>query len=273
MNCEPRWKNSTVADGEVDPTDDSRGQIGGRLEKLLDTFRSGEIELSDTVAGIRSAFFEDLEHSTLDHDRARRTGAAEVIYGLHKTPAQVADAFAALVAAGQSALATRVSEDAAKAVRARHPGARFHPGASLISLKQGGPQLASTSIAIVSAGTSDYHVAEEAALTAEFYDNPVIRIADVGVAGLHRLLARTEEIRSARVVIVIAGMEGALPSVIGGLVDKPVIAVPTSVGYGAAFDGMTALLGMLTSCASGVCVVNIDNGYGAGYLASMINRL
>ena len=243
------------------------------LENLLGEFQSGELNLSDAVAGIRAAFFEDLEHSTLDHDRARRTGAAEVIYGLHKTPEQVADAFAGLLAAGHSALATRVSESAAMAVLARNPAASYHPDASLISLKQGESRLASTSIAIVSAGTSDSAVAEEAALTAEFYDNPVIRIIDVGVAGLHRLLARIEEIRMARVVVVIAGMEGALPSVVGGLVERPVIAVPTSVGYGAAFEGVTALLGMLTSCASGVSVVNIDNGYGAGYLASMINRL
>lgn len=245
----------------------------GQLEGLLGAFRSGELGLADAVAGIRQAFFEDLEHSTLDHDRTRRTGAAEVIYGLHKTPGQVADAFAGLIAAGHSGLATRVSEAAAQAVRERFPEAVYNPTAAMISLKQGEPDPASTSIAVVSAGTSDFHVAEEAALTAEFYDNPVVRIADVGVAGLHRLLARIDEIRSAKVVIVIAGMEGALPSVIGGLVDKPVIAVPTSVGYGAAFDGVAALLGMLTSCASGVSVVNIDNGYGAGYLASMINRL
>jgi NCAIR mutase (PurE)-related protein len=244
-----------------------------RLEALLRSVQSGELDIGDAVAGIRASFFEDLEHSTLDHDRAYRTGAAEVVYGLHKTPEQVADAFAGLVAAGHSALATRVDEAAAAAVQARIPDATYHPAAALLSHKQGGVNPTDTTIAVVSAGTSDYPVAEEAALTAEFYDNPVIRIADVGVAGLHRLLARIEEIRKARVVVVVAGMEGALPSVIGGLVDKPVIAVPTSVGYGAAFDGVAALLGMLTSCASGVSVVNIDNGYGAGYLASMINRL
>jgi NCAIR mutase (PurE)-related protein len=250
-----------------------RDDTAGHLEALLNEFRSGSLELGDAITGIRSAFFRDLEHSTLDLDRKRRTGAAEVIYGLHKTPEQVADAFVGLVTAGHSALATRVSEAAAQEVQSRIPEAEHHPVAAMISLKQGEPRPAATSIAVVSAGTSDFHVAEEAALTAEFYDNPVTRIADVGVAGLHRLLARTDEIRAARVVIVIAGMEGALPSVIGGLVDKPVIAVPTSVGYGAAFDGVAALLGMLTSCASGVSVVNIDNGYGAGYLASMINRL
>jgi len=235
--------------------------------------QSGELALAEAIAGVRAAFFEDLEHSTLDHDRDHRTGAAEVIYGLHKTPEQVADAFAGLAAAGHDVLATRVSAAAAEAVQARISAAVYHPAAAVLSHRQSIPRPAATSIAVVSAGTSDFHVAEEAALTAEFYDNPVIRIADVGVAGLHRLLARIPQIRSARVVIVIAGMEGALPSVIGGLVDKPVIAVPTSVGYGAAFDGVAALLGMLTSCASGVSVVNIDNGYGAGYLASMINRL
>ncbi|MDH3641956.1 MAG: nickel pincer cofactor biosynthesis protein LarB [Gammaproteobacteria bacterium] len=252
---------------------DADQHLERRLGTVLRSLQSGEIALPDAVAGVRTAFFEDLEHSTLDHDRERRTGAAEVIYGLHKTPQQVADAFAGLVAAGHSALATRVSEAAAREVLARHPTASHHPEAALISLKQGPSQPAATSIAVVSAGTSDFAVAEEAARTAEFYDNPVIRVADVGVAGLHRLFARIAEIRSARAIIVIAGMEGALPSVIGGLVDKPVIAVPTSVGYGAAFDGVAALLGMLTSCASGVSVVNIDNGYGAGYLASMINRL
>ena len=142
-----------------------------------------------------------------------------------------------------------------------------------MTLNQKTPDRATTSIAVVTAGTSDLPVAEEAALTAEFYGNPVLRITDVGVAGIHRLLARADEIRGARVVIAVAGMEGALPSAVGGLVDKPVIAVPTSIGYGASFGGITALLGMLNSCASGVSVVNIDNGFGAGYLASMINRL
>ena len=153
------------------------------------------------------------------------------------------------------------------------PGAVHHADARLVTFKQGEPDLVDTQVAVVTAGTSDLAVAEEAALTAEFYDSPVLRINDVGVAGVHRLLARAEEIRGTKVVVVVAGMEGALPSVVGGLIDKPVIAVPTSVGYGASFNGVAALLGMLNSCASGVSVVNIDNGFGAGYLANMINRL
>ena len=180
---------------------------------------------------------------------------------------------AALAARGENVLATRVSADGFRAIAAQFAGAEYHTTARLVTLTQKAANPATTSIAVVTAGTSDLPVAEEAALTAEFYGNPVLRISDVGVAGIHRLLARADEIRSARVVIAVAGMEGALPSAVGGLVDKPVIAVPTSVGYGASFGGITALLGMLNSCASGVSVVNIDNGFGAGYLASMINRL
>ncbi len=243
------------------------------LAALLEAYREGTVALDEALSGIRAAFFQDLQHSTIDHDRRRRTGAAEVIYGQHKTPQQIADTFTALAETGGDVLATRVSAEAYELVEARVPHARYHRDAALVMLKQSEPDPAPTKIAVVTAGTSDYRVAEEAALTAEFYDSPVIRISDVGVAGLHRLLSRIETIRTARVVVVVAGMEGALPSVIGGLVDKPVIAVPTSVGYGAAFDGVAALLGMLTSCASGVGVVNIDNGFGAGFLANMINRL
>lgn len=243
------------------------------LAALLEGYREGSLTLDQALSGIRASYFQDLQHSTIDHDRQRRTGAAEVIYGQHKTPQQIADAFTALAESGGSVLATRVSPQAFELVEARVPDARYHHDAQIVMLKQTEPDPAATSIAVVTAGTSDYRVAEEAALTAEFYDSPVIRVSDVGVAGLHRLLSRIDTIRTARVVVVVAGMEGALPSVIGGLVDKPVIAVPTSVGYGAAFQGVAALLGMLTSCASGVGVVNIDNGFGAGFLANMINRL
>ena len=180
---------------------------------------------------------------------------------------------AALAAKGQNALVTRATEQACAQVQAKTPAARFHRKAAIISLTLAEPAPAKTPVAVVSAGTSDQPVAEEAAVTAEFYGNPVLRVRDVGVAGLHRLLARLDELRQARVIVVAAGMEGALPSVIGGLLDKPVIAVPTSVGYGASFGGLTALLGMLSSCASGLAVVNIDNGFGAGHLASRINRL
>jgi NCAIR mutase (PurE)-related protein len=244
-----------------------------RTLALLRQYKSGTLDESAVMQHLGASLFEDLEHSTIDHDRARRTGAAEVIFGQGKTPQQLADTFAALANSGSNVLATRVDTDGAKAVLADHPEATYHPGARLLQLKQQANTKLATSVAVVSAGTSDFSVAEEAALTAEFYDNPVIRINDVGVAGLHRLLARVPDIRSARVVIVVAGMEGALPSVVGGLIDKPIIAVPTSVGYGAAFGGMAALMGMLTSCAAGVSVVNIDNGFGAGFQANMINRL
>ena len=240
---------------------------------ILAKVAAGEVSVSEAATEIDAAYFENLGHSTIDHDRLRRTGAAEVVYGEHKTPQQVEAAFGAVVGRGHNALATRVSPEAARAVLAEWPNATHHTEARLLTLKPAPRKAAATSVAVVSAGTSDRPVAEEAALTAEFYDNPVLRISDVGVAGVHRLLARVEEIRRSRVVIVVAGMEGALPSVVGGLIDKPVIAVPTSVGYGAAFGGLAALLGMLNSCASGVSVVNIDNGFGAGFLASMINRL
>lgn len=224
----------------------------------------------------------DLGHSTVDLARLARTGAAEVVFGENKTAAQIAEIGATLLDARQNLLATRVSADKAELIvpelsaQAEALGASVDynaTAAAVVCRPFAEPVPVATTIAVVSAGTSDGPVAEEAALTAEFLGNPVLRINDVGVAGLHRLLARIEEIRSARVIIVVAGMEGALPSVLGGLVDKPCIAVPTSVGYGASFGGLSALLGMLNSCASGVSVVNIDNGFGAGYMASMINRL
>ena len=243
------------------------------IDDILDRFAVGKLDRNQAAAALRGTYFENLGHSTIDHDRARRTGAAEVIYGEHKSPAQVAANFKAVADRGHNALATRVSEAAAKATLAAVAGAVHHADARLVTFKQVESDPVETRVAVVTAGTSDRAVAEEAALTAEFYDSPVLRISDVGVAGVHRLLARVDEIRSARVVVVVAGMEGALPSVVGGLIDKPVIAVPTSVGYGASFNGVAALLGMLNSCASGVSVVNIDNGFGAGYLANMINRL
>lgn len=217
----------------------------------------------------------NLEHSTLDLSRAERTGAPEVVFGEGKTAEQLVDITTALAGSGQNVLITRADAVKYEAIQAQHPDAHYHAHSRLIWLKPHQTQAppVTTRIAVVSAGTSDSAVAEEAALTCEFYDQPVLRCNDIGVAGIHRLFARLEEIRSARVVIVVAGMEGALPSVVGGLVDKPVIAVPTSIGYGASFGGLSALLGMLNTCASGVSVVNIDNGFGAGYLATMINRL
>ncbi len=243
------------------------------VENILEAFKDGKLNLDSALEDIRGCYFQDMGHSTIDHDREHRTGAAEVIYGEYKTPEQIAEKFQVLANAGRNVLATRVNPQAFDVVHALVPGAIHHLSARMISLKQVHTDPQTTSIAVITAGTSDLPVAEEAAITAEFYDNPVLRINDVGVAGVHRLLARIDEIRNTRVIVVVAGMEGALPSVVGGLVDKPVIAVPTSVGYGASFNGIAALLGMLNSCASGVSVVNIDNGFGAGFLASTINRL
>jgi len=209
----------------------------------------------------------------IDTDRQTRTGAAEVIFGAGKTPAQISDIVASMVAQQSNVLVTRLTADN-YALLNNIPGeAHYDPQSQLLWWHSQKVEPSEHTVAVGSAGTSDMAVAEEAAQTAEFYGNRVERIYDVGVAGLHRLLARVEDLRQARVLVVVAGMEGALPSVVGGLVDKPVIAVPTSVGYGAAFQGVAAMLGMLTSCASGVSVVNIDNGFGAGFLANRINRL
>lgn len=213
-------------------------------------------------------------HSCIDFEREKRQGVAEVIYAEHKQPEQVRDIAAQLIENGQNLFATRATEAQYLAVKEVAPEAKFDDLAGVIHYTVKAPELEQLGkIAVVNAGTSDLPVAQEAALTAEFLGGEVLRISDVGVAGLHRLLARIEDIRDCQVIIVVAGMEGALPSVIAGLVDKPVIAVPTSVGYGSSFGGVAALLGMLNSCGSGVTVVNIDNGFGAGYQAAMITRL
>ncbi len=208
----------------------------------------------------------------VDHDRARRCGFPEVILGRGKTPAQVAAIFAELAARGDRVLATRCSADAFAAVRAEVAGARFHELAGAITWRRGAAPRGEGLIALVAAGTADLPVAEEARLTATMMGARVEAHYDVGVAGIHRLLQALPRIRRARVAIVVAGMEGALPSVVAGLLDRPVIAVPTSVGYGAAFGGLAALLTMINSCAAGVSVVNIDNGFGAGYTAALVNR-
>lgn len=243
------------------------------LTEILNAFKDGSLNTEDAERAIGSNFFQDLGHSTLDNDRSRRNGAGEVIYGERKTSAQIVDLVTAMVDRGDNVLITRTTPEVHEAVARVVESAQYHPAARLVTCRVRPVTAASGTIAVVTAGTSDLAVAEEAALTAEFYGNPVQRISDVGVAGIHRLLAKVDQLRAAKVLVVVAGMEGALPSAVGGLVDKPVIAVPTSVGYGAAFGGVAALLGMLNSCASGVSVVNIDNGFGAGYLASMINRL
>lgn len=243
------------------------------IEAALNAYRDGQIDLDQALRNIQAGYFQDLGHTVVDHDRQARTGAQEVVFGAGKTPAQINDIIQALWDHGSNVLVTRLEPEKFAQLNNLPAAATYHPGAQLLQCVQTPAPQPATQVAVVSAGTSDHAVAEEAALTAEFFGNPVQRINDVGVAGLHRLLARLDDLRAARVLVVVAGMEGALPSVVGGLVDKPVIAVPTSVGYGAAFDGMAALLGMLTSCASGISVVNIDNGFGAGFLANTINRL
>jgi hypothetical protein len=247
------------------------------LRRMLDEVRTGALDAETAVARLRDAFaaapFEDLGFARVDIHRQIRQGFPEVILGLGKTPAQIAAVAGRIVNAGQSLLVTRASKEAWDAVRAAVPAATYHEDARAITLRQEEIAPGLGSVLIACAGTSDLPVAEEAAVSAEIMGNTVDRLYDVGVAGLHRLLHEHDRLRQAKVVIVVAGMEGALPSVIGGLVRVPVIAVPTSVGYGASYEGIAALLGMLNSCASGVAVVNIDNGFGAACIASRINHL
>jgi NCAIR mutase (PurE)-related protein len=242
------------------------------LHDLLGAVKDGRISPAEAVERLRSLPYEDLGYATLDHHRELRRGVPEVVYGAGKTPAQVAGIVERMAAAGHNVLVTRASIEARDAVLARGLAVQHHEPARCLTLAVRPIEPLAGRIAIISAGTSDQPVAEEAAVTSSFLGATVDRHFDVGVAGLHRLLGRAAEIRQARVVIVVAGMEGALPSVVGGLVEAPVIAVPTSVGYGASFQGLAALLAMLNSCASGVAVVNIDNGFGAGYLACSILR-
>ena len=247
------------------------------LRQLLDRVRNGAVDpaaASDRILeAMRAAPYEDLGFARIDHHREFRQGFPEVILGIGKTPAQIAAIAVRIVARGHALLVTRAQPEAFEAVRAELPGARYHAEARAITLRQGEIPAGRGTIAIACAGTSDVAVAEEAAVTAELMGNTIDRVYDVGVAGLHRLLSEQSRLQNARVVIVVAGMEGALPSVVAGLVAVPVIAVPTSVGYGASFGGVAALLGMLNSCANGVSVVNIDNGFGAGCTASLINHL
>lgn len=243
------------------------------IRKLFEQVRNGKLTPDDAVARLRHLPFEDLGFAKVDHHRALRAGMPEVILGEGKTPAQVAGIFARLAEHGGNILATRASEKQFAAVKKKIRAAQYRDLARAIVLERDPKKYGKGIIAVVSAGTGDIPVAEEAVVTAELMGNEVEHFYDVGVAGIHRLLANREALTKARVVIVCAGMEGALPSVVGGLVGAPVIAVPTSVGYGASFKGMAALLGMLNSCASNVSVVNIDNGFGAGYVASLINRL
>lgn len=244
-----------------------------RLRKLIDDIAQGRITPDDAVSALRTLPFESLPYATLDHHRSIRCDFPEVIYSEGKTPEQVADIFQRLADRGDRILATRADKAHADAVRLRVADAQYHETGRCIALKKCEATYSEGVIAIVAAGTSDLPVLEEARIVCDLMDQTTEVIVDVGVAGVHRLLARTDRLQAARVVVVVAGMDGALPSVVGGLVRAPVIAVPTSVGYGASFHGVGPLLTMLNSCASGVTVVNIDNGFGAGYVASMINRI
>ncbi len=244
-----------------------------QLENLLKDVREGRTEVDAALEKLRVMPFEDLGFAKLDHHRPLRTGMPEVVFSSGKTDAQVAAIFERMAKAGGNVLATRASRSCFEAVFAAEPRAEYHEMAKCITLAQAATTPGKGTVAVVCAGTSDLPVAEEAAVTARLMGNAVDLIADVGVAGIHRLLAQRESLQSARVLIVCAGMEGALPTVVGGLVNAPVIAVPTSVGYGASFGGVAALLGMLNTCSPNVCVVNIDNGFGAASIATLINRL
>lgn len=242
------------------------------LRRLLRRVKTGALGVEQALEALRHLPFENLGFATLDHHRALRRGYPEVVYGQGKTSDQVAAIVDRLARAGQTVLVTRVGPEAHALVSRRHPAALYHPVARCIVLAARSRRKPRPGILLLSAGTSDLPVAEEAAVTAETLGNQVERAYDVGVAGLHRLFSHRVALVRARVIVAVAGMEGALPSVVAGLTDCPVIAVPTSTGYGAGAGGQAALLAMLNSCAGGVAVVNIDNGFGAGVLASMINR-
>ena len=246
---------------------------GKELEKLLNDVRDGTKSVEDALEVLRTFPYTDLGFARIDHHREIRTGYPEIVYCSGKTIDQVREIFRVMAEKENNIIGTRATSEMFDSIKAISPEARYFPEACIISLQKIKPELPETSICVITAGTSDIPVAEEAAVTAELLGNKILRIYDAGVAGIHRLVDKLPEIRTCRVIIVIAGMEGALASVVGGLVDKPVIAVPTSVGYGANFGGISALLAMLTSCSTGVTVVNIDNGFGAGFSASMINRM
>lgn len=247
------------------------------IKALLARVAAGEIDATAAettiLQALRAAPFQDLGFARVDHHRALRQGFPEVVLGLGKTPEQIAAISAQIVDRGSTLLVTRATQDAFAAVQRTVPRAEFHAEARIIAFRQQDICPGKGQVLVVAAGTSDLPVAEEAVITSELMGNETARLYDVGVAGLHRLLGERQRLETARVIIVVAGMEGALPSVVAGLVSVPVIAVPTSIGYGASFGGVAALLGMLNSCASGVSVVNIDNGFGAANIASLINHL
>jgi NCAIR mutase (PurE)-related protein len=240
------------------------------VKKLLAGVARGTVSVAAAMEKLKHLPFEEIGHSTVDRHRALRQGFPEVIFCEGKTLREIEEIAARICSSGENLIATRASEQVYRRLLIRFPGAVYHARARVVTVEHARLRKARGFIAVVSAGTADAPVAEEAALTAEIMGARVKRFYDIGVAGLHRLISKMRELSRARVIVVVAGMEGALPSVVGGLVGKPVVAVPTSVGYGASFGGIAALLGMLNSCAAGVTVVNIDNGFGAGYAAALI---
>ncbi len=242
------------------------------LKKILQGVEKGSVSIDAALENLKTLPFEDIGFATVDHHRSIRKGFPEVIWGKGKTTEQLIGIIQNMLKKKYPILATRVDADKAKKIKKNFPKAKYHKASGALTIISSKIEKAGRgTILVISAGTSDIPVAEEAVITAEIMGNTVEHIYDVGVAGIHRLMNRKETIRAANVIVVVAGMEGALPSVVGGLVDRPVIAVPTSTGYGASFGGIAALLGMLNSCSAGVSVVNIDNGFGAGYMASLIN--
>ncbi len=244
-----------------------------QLKSLLEDVHSGASSIDDAIERLKHMPFERLPYATLDHHRSIRVGMPEVIFGKGKTPEQIAGIAERILDRSSNLLATRVAREAADLVIAKFPDAEYFPMSGALRIWRDRTPKGKGMLAVLSAGTTDLPVAEEAVVTAEIMGNEVAQVHDVGIAGIHRLFGSFDIIKKARVIVVCAGMEGALPSAVGGLVACPVIAVPTSVGYGASFNGLAALLGMLNSCASNVSVVNIDNGFGGGYVASLINRL
>lgn len=243
------------------------------IKELLDSVSKGSVSVEDALEQLKNLPYKDLGHTKVDNHRELRRGYPEVVFCEGKTAEQVRNIMEYMASGNSNILGTRASRDKYEAVKGSLPKAKYNELARTITVELEKKKITRSYIAVLTAGTSDIPVAEEAAVTAEIFGNRVERFFDVGVAGIHRLYDNLEKIRKARVIIVIAGMEGALPSIVGGLLDKPIIAVPTSIGYGANFKGLSALLGMLTSCVAGVAVVNIDNGFGAGYMASMINKI
>ena len=242
------------------------------IEAILKLHSAGDLSQAAAAEKLQNLSYQDIGYARIDHGRAERQGFPEVIFGEGKTPEQIAGIFEKLVERSGNVLITRTNAEVFGQIRNIHTDAEWHESARLIRVFRDKTDLGEGEITVATAGTSDIPVAEEAALTAETMGNKVQRIWDAGVAGIHRILGERERLQNSRVVIVVAGMEGALPSVVGGLVKVPVIGVPTSIGYGASFGGVAALLGMLNSCSSNVTVVNIDNGFGAGFVASLINR-